>query len=107
MQVIPTVSDDKAFSIKDRLHLHSITGQLVTNSKLIQGLLIENSDMGAPGSESEAARNVSAKRDQEGLIVTALFDVSMAGDPAEGLRQSCLSFQTLIMTVSGLQDTSR
>ena len=25
------------------------------------------------------------KRDKEGLIVTALFDVSMAGDPSEGL----------------------
>jgi len=46
---------------------------------------------------SEAVWDVSVKRDQEGLLVTALFDVSMAGDPAEGLRQSCTSFQTLIM----------
>jgi len=58
--------------------------------------------MGAPGSESEAAQDVSVKRDQEGLIMTALFDVSMAGDPAEGLRVSCTSFQTLIMMSKSL-----
>ena len=91
LQVIPTASDDKALSVKDRLHLHSIPGQLVTQSKLIQGLLVESSDVGAPGSQSGAGWDIPVKRDQEGLIVTALFDVSMAGDPSEGLAQSCLA----------------
>ena len=78
MRVIPTASDNKPLSVKDRLHLHVVTCQSVTRSKLIQGLLVESSD----GNDDW---NVRVKRDKEGLIVTALFNVSMAGDPLEGL----------------------
>ena len=81
MHVIPTASDNKplSLSVKDRLHLHVVTGQSVTRSRLVQGLLVESSD-------GNDGWNVCVKRDKEGLIVTALFDVSMAGDPSEGLR---------------------
>ena len=51
----------------------------MTRSRLVQGLLVESSD-------GNDGWNVCVKRDKEGLIVTALFDVSMAGDPSEGLR---------------------
>ena len=78
MHIIPTASDNKPLSVKDRLHLDVVTGQSVTSSKLIQGLLVESSD-------GNDGWNVHVKRDKEGLIVTALFDVSMAGDPSEGL----------------------
>ena len=78
MHIIPAASDNKPLSVKDRLHLHVVTGQSVTRSKLIQGLLVESSD----GNDGWSVR---VKRDKEGLIVTALFDVSMAGDPSEGL----------------------
>ena len=78
MHVIPTASDNKPLSVKDRLHLHVVTGQAVPRSRLVQGLLVESSD-------GNDGWNVCVKRDKEGLIVTALFDVSMAGDPSEGL----------------------
>ena len=69
-------------------------GKSATTSELIHGLLIENTNTGANFgcskchlSHSAKARcnaDSRAKRNSEGLILTALFDVSMAGDLPEG-----------------------
>ena len=82
--MIPTRSQNTSFSLRERLHILSILGKSATSSKLIPGLLVEVPATGSK--EGVSGVSISARRNKDGLIVTALFDVSMAGDLAEGIH---------------------
>ena len=69
--------------VAETVHIHTSPGRPVTQSCLLSGLLIECfQDSGGGGETEEMVGRLSEHR---GAIVTALFDISLAGDLPEGV----------------------
>ena len=69
--------------VTETVHIHTSPGRPVTQSYLLSGFLIECSqDSGGGGETEEMVGRLSEHR---GAIVTALFDISLAGDLPEGV----------------------
>lgn len=73
---------DISFAISERVNIHTFLGVPVTKSSLLTGLLLEYHVDSSCGSDIEST--LERVREQRGDIVTALFDVSLAGDLPEG-----------------------
>lgn len=84
--------------MRERVHIRSVLGKSATTSKLIHGLLIDSTNpeksskyclsqscASGPSAKAQCTSDCRVKRNSEGLILTALFDVSMAGDLPEGI----------------------
>ena len=82
-------------------------GKSATGSRLIQGLLIENINPGSrsagdlkhhlgASAKGQIDSECRVKRNREGLILSALFDVSMAGDLPDGMCV-CIYFMSFIV----------
>ena len=87
--MVPTLSESAHFSLKESLHIHAVLGRSVSHSKLYTGLLIEAPEPSFKETVNsrraeDSQSSIATRRGKEGLIITALFDVSMAGDLEEG-----------------------
>lgn len=75
---------DISFAIAERVNIHTFLGTPVTQSCLMTGLLVEYDLDSSCGSDIEVM--LERVGEHRGDIVTALFDVSLAGDLPEGNR---------------------
>ena len=82
LHIVPAPGDTHSFSSKQQFHLHPVVGNTTGDgSSLIRGLLVEVHDWDLECYPEQLV----VKRDARGKIVSALFDISMAGDPSDGL----------------------
>ena len=71
-------------SLLDQFHVHALLGRSLASSQWLRGLLVESR-----GAVSDALEQWGeVRRNEEGNIVTALFNISLAGD-SKGVRM-CL-----------------
>lgn len=75
----------ECFSFPSHVHVVTTSGRPLTDSRLVHGVAIATSDVGI---DSQVERGV-IKRSNERGILTAVFNVSLAGDWEEGKGPLC------------------
>lgn len=83
LHIVPAPGEACRFSLKQQFHLHPVVGSSGGGFSLVKGLLVEQQD--SPLGHSSCPEQFVVRRNERGKIVTALFDISMAGDPSDGL----------------------
>ena len=79
----PPSSSELSLDLRDKLHFMTSVGSSAMHSELLPGLLVRG-QYGVTQQLLEAGAGDGVVRTPDGAIVTALFDISMAGDLAEG-----------------------
>ena len=88
---------DISFAIAERVNIHTFLGRPVTQSCLMTGLLVEYDPDSSCGSDIEAT--LERVGEHRGDIVTALFDVSLAGNLPEGIRGILWNYNLIFNTI--------
>lgn len=74
-------------AIAERVNVHTCLGRPVAESCLLTGLVLECPDSGGSGRDERPLHGLGEGSD-DSTIITALFDVSLAGDMSDGVSLS-------------------
>lgn len=83
LHIVPAPGETHKFCSKQQFHLHSVVDNSASGFSMVKGLLIELQDSSLWVDDC-CPKELVLKRNGTGNITTALFDISMAGDPSDG-----------------------